>query len=144
MQNQTMPGIPAGGLKEVGQIHPTNDLVLQRTQNAMDIAVALLSSHTQGAPVVDDKKHLVGFVSESDLLRALRADKDLNSLTAEDVMVRGHIAVTADTNIDDALKLMEDKRLLDLPVTKEGTVAYSITRHDMLRAWIGLGVDIET
>jgi hypothetical protein len=23
-------------------------------------------------------------------------------------------------------------------------VVYSITRHDLLRAWIGLGVDIET
>jgi hypothetical protein len=39
---------------------------------------------------------------------------------------------------------MEEKRLLNLPVEVNGTVAYSITRHDLLRAWIGLGVDIET
>ena len=36
------------------------------------------------------------------------------------------------------------QRLLNLPVEVNGTVAYSITRHDLLRAWIGLGVDIET
>jgi hypothetical protein len=38
---------------------------------------------------------------------------------------------------------MEDKRLLNLPVKKNGKVAYSVTRHDLLRAWIGLGVSIE-
>ena len=32
---------------------------------------------------------------------------------------------------------------VNLPVKVNGKVAYSITRHDLLRAWIGLGVDIE-
>jgi hypothetical protein len=39
---------------------------------------------------------------------------------------------------------MEEKRLLDLPVKVNGKVTYSIARHDLLRAWIGLGMDIET
>jgi CBS domain-containing protein len=52
--------------------------------------------------------------------------------------------VTTDTSIDDAVKIMEEKRLLTLPVLVKGKVAYSITRHDLLRAWIGLGLDIET
>jgi hypothetical protein len=38
---------------------------------------------------------------------------------------------------------MEEKRLLNLPVKRNGKVAYSVTRHDLLRAWIGLGVSIE-
>ncbi|TKS61188.1 MAG: CBS domain-containing protein [Nitrospira sp.] len=59
-------------------------------------------------------------------------------------MVKDRISVTDGTSIEDAVKLMEEKRLLNLPVTVNGKVAYSITRHDLLRAWIGLGVDIET
>ena len=74
----------------------------------------------------------------------LEAKKDLNQLTAEDVMVKEHISVTNDTSIDEAVKIMEEKRLLNLPVNVNGKVAYSITRHDLLRAWIGLGMDIET
>jgi len=77
------------------------------------------------------------------ILRALEAKKDLNRLTAEDVMAKDRIAVTENTSIDEAVKIMEDKRLLNLPVRKNGKVAYSITRHDLLRAWIGLGVSIE-
>jgi CBS domain-containing protein len=110
----------------------------------MGVAVELLSTHTSGAPVVDERGQFIGFVSEFDILRVLEAKKDLNQLTAEDVMTKEHIAVTNETSIDDAVKIMEEKRLLNLPVKTNGKVTHSITRHDLLRAWIGLGMDIET
>jgi CBS domain-containing protein len=144
MATLARPGVPVGGFKTVGQIHATNDLVFQRNQNAMGVAVELLSTHTPGAPVVDERGEFVGFVSEFDILRALEAKKDLNRLTAGDVMAKDRISVTEDTSIDEAVKIMEEKRLLNLPVKVNGTVVYSITRHDLLRAWIGLGVDIES
>jgi predicted transcriptional regulator len=109
----------------------------------MGIAFELLTTHTPGAPVVDERADFVGFISEFDIPRALEAGKDLNRLTAEDVMAKDRIAVTDETSIDEAVKIMEEKRLLSLPVRKNGKVAYSITRHDLLRAWIGLGVSIE-
>lgn len=143
MTTLARPGVPVGGFKTVGQIRATNELVFRRDQNAMGIAVELLTTHTSGAPIVDERGEFIGFVSEFDILRALGADKDLNRLTAEDVMAKEHIAVTDETSIDEAVKIMEDKRLLSLPVRKNGKVAYSITRHDLLRAWIGLGVSIE-
>ena len=144
MPTRTMPGVPAGGLKTVGQVHATNDLLFSRTQNAMGVAVELLSTHISGAPVVDERGEFIGFISEFDVLRALEAEKDLNRLTAEQIMAKDRISVTGDTSIEDAVKLMEEKRLLNLPVKVNGKVAYSITRHDLLRAWIGLGVDIES
>ncbi|MGC4099608.1 MAG: CBS domain-containing protein [Nitrospira sp.] len=143
MTTLTRPGVPVGGFKTVGQIRATNNLVFRRDQNAMGITVELLTTHTPGAPVVDERGDFVGFISEFDILRALEAKKDLNRLTAEDVMANERIAVTDETSIDEAVKLMENKRLLSLPVMRNGKVAYSITRHDLLRAWIGLGVSIE-
>ena len=68
-----------------------------------------------------------------------KAGKDLSKLTAEDIMFHDRIAVTAETTIEAAVKIMEEKRLLNLPVKQNGKVAYSVTRHDLLRAWIGLG-----
>jgi predicted transcriptional regulator len=109
----------------------------------MGIAVELLTTHIPGAPVVDERGDFIGFISEFDILRALEAGKDLNRLTAEDVMAKDRIAVTDETSIDEAVKIMEDKRLLSLPVKRNGKVSHSITRHDLLRAWIGLGVSIE-
>lgn len=144
MSTLARPGVPVGGFKTVGQIHATNDLVFPRDQNAMGIAVELLSTHTPGAPVVDEEGEFIGFVSEFDVLRALEAKKDLNQLTAGDIMAKDRIAVTDDTSIEEAVRVMEEKRLLNLPVKRNGKVAYSVTRHDLLRAWIGLGVSIES
>ena len=144
MTTLARPGVPAGGFKTIGQVRATNDLVFTRKQNAMGIAVELLTTHTPGAPVVDREGRFAGFISEFDILRALEAGKDLNRLTAEDIMAKDRISVTDDTSIEDAVKIMEEKRLLNLPIERNGKVAYSITRHDLLRAWIGLGVDIET
>ncbi len=143
MTTLARPGVPVGGFKTVGQVRATNTLVFRRDQNAMGIAVELLTTHTPGAPIVDERGDFVGFISEVDILRALEAGRDLNRLLAEDVMAKDRIAVTDETSIDDAVKLMEEKRLLSLPIRKNGKVAYSITRHDLLRAWIGLGVSIE-
>ena len=123
----------------MGQIRGTNSLILHAGQNGMAVAVELVSSHTPGAPVVDDRNKFIGFISEFDVLRALEAGKDLSELTAEQIMAHDRIAVTAETTIEEAVKIMEEKRLLNLPVRENGRVAYSVTRHDLLRAWIGLG-----
>lgn len=143
MSTLATPGVPVGGFKTVGQIHATNDTVFVQSQNAMGVAVELLTSHTSGAPVVDEQGDFVGFVSEFDILRALEAGRDLNRLTAADVMAKDRIAVTESTTIDEAVRIMEEKRLLNLPIRRNGKVNASITRHDLLRAWIGLGVSIE-
>ena len=134
-----LPGVPAGGIRTVGQIRGTNTLVLHAGQNGMVVALELLTTHTSGAPVVDDRNEFIGFISEFDVLRALEAGQDLSKLTAEDIMVHDRIAITSEFTIEDAVKIMEEKRLQDLPVKQNGVVAYSVTRHDLLRAWIGLG-----
>src|SRR6478752_2003625 len=139
MTKWELPGVPAGGIRTVGQIRGTNTLVLHAGQNGMLVALELLTTHTPGAPVVNDRKEFIGFISEFDVLRALEAGKDLSKLTAEDIMVHDRIAVTAETTIEEAVKTMEEKRLLNLPVKQNGRVAYSVTRHDLLRAWIGIG-----
>jgi CBS domain-containing protein len=50
------------------------------------------------------------------------------------------LVVTSPTKIADAAKLMEEHYVVNLPVESDGIVAYSISRHDLLRARIGLGV----
>jgi len=136
----TVQGIPAGGLKTVGQIVPTNEVKFRNDLNGMEVAVELLSRHTPGGAVVDENNHFVGFLSEFDVLRALEAGKDLTKLTAEDIMVKDRISITDSTSIKEAVKIMEDKRLLNLPVERNGEVVYTVTRHDLLRAWVGLGL----
>ena len=131
-------GVPAGGFKTVGQIVGTNQILVNRNQNALEVAADLLTTHTPGAPVVDDAGQYVGFISEFDFLKALDSNVDLNQVTVERIMIRERIIVTANTSIDDAVRIMEEKHLLNLPVERDGTIVYTLTRHDLLRARIGL------
>lgn len=133
-------GVPVGGLKTVGQIVGTNPLMFRTDQNGLAIAVELLSTHTAGAPVIDDKGRYVGFINEFDVLKAYEAGRELGSLTAEDIMRPGPMAVHASTPITDAVQMMEEQHVLNLPVENDGKVTYSVSRHDLLRASIGLGL----
>ena len=144
MTIQSMPGMPAGGFKKIGQIVGTNEVRFRAKQSSLAIAVELLSSHVSGAPVVDDTGKFIGFVSEFDLLGAIESGQDLSKMTADQIMNKDHFVADESTTIADAISLMKEKHLLTLPVVKQGKVLYSVTRHDLLRARIGLGLDIES
>jgi CBS domain-containing protein len=55
----------------------------------MTVAPELLSTHTPGAPVVDDRNEFIGFLSELDVRRALEVGKDLSKLNMEHIHVAG-------------------------------------------------------
>lgn len=139
----SLHNIPFAGLRTVGQIQGTNDLRFHAGQNGLGIAVQLLSTRTPGARVVDNKGKFIGFISEFDVLRVLEAGRDISQLTAEEMMSKDRVAISASTTIKEAVKLMEEHRLLNLPVEKDGVVKGCVTRHDLLRAWIGLGLGVD-
>ena len=138
-----MPGVPAEGLKTIGQITPTNAARFRFDQDAAAIGAELVREHTTGAPVVDGSGRIVGFISEIDLLRATRGGYDLRKLRAEDIMTRCPISVDETASIADAIDVMDSCHLLNLPVQRGGQVSYSVTRHDLLRATMGLGSGME-
>jgi CBS domain-containing protein len=136
----SVQGSPVEGLTTVGQIVATNTLTFHAGQEGLAIAVALLSTHTAGAPVVDDSGVYLGFINEFDVMKALDDGKDLDKLTAEDIMRKDRLVITPSTKIADAAKMMEEHHVISLPVEKNGMVAYSVSRHDLLRARVGLGL----
>ena len=136
----TMSGVPAGGLKTIDQIDATNPLVFYAGQDGMEIAVALCSTHTSGAPVVDPDGRYLGFINEFDVMKLLDRGRDLSTLRAEQIMRKDRLVIPPSTTISDAAKMMEQHGVVGLPVEHDGLVTYSVTRHDLLRARIGLGV----
>jgi predicted transcriptional regulator len=136
-----MPGqdVSVAMAKTVGQIVPTNQVKFREDQNGMEVAVELLTHYMPGGVVVNESNELVGFISEFDLIKALDAGKDLHKLTAKDIMIKDRISIEDSTSVQEAIKVMKDNHLLNLPVEHQGKVAYTITRHDLLRAWIGVG-----
>lgn len=56
-------------------------------------------------------------------------------------MVPDPIATNITTTLAEAVRLMKEKHFLVLPVEQDGVVRGCLTRQDLLRAWVGLGLE---
>ncbi len=139
----SVQGIPEGGFQTVGEIVATNVSQFYAGKEALAVAVELISNHISGAPVVSETGQFLGFISEFDVLEALDSGKNLSQVQAKDIMNPNHISVEDSTSLTEAVRIMKKGHLLVLPVVKGGIVLKSITRHDLLRARVGLGPGVE-
>ena len=92
-------------------------------------------------PVVNEKGHLVGIVSEKDLLNAAPSDATslsiyevnylISKITVERVMTRDVITIDEDCPIEEAARIMADKKIGSLPVLSSGKLVGIITETDL-------------
>jgi len=125
----------------VGQIKMGNTFFTYEDTPASKIADDLLHSRWTGMPVVGLNDRVVGMVSEQDLLRALRGIYRFEEVRAKQIMTRSPIVITEETTLEEASKIMEDAHIHRLPVVKDGALVGTVTRHDLLRAWLGMSVE---
>lgn len=129
------------GLRTIQQIATLHDFRFHHDQNGLAITQELLTSSLPGAPVVDPHGHCVGFISQFDVLAVLEAGRDVSQLTAEEIMVPDPIAIPICTTLAEAVKIMKDHHFLVLPVEENGVVIGCLTRQDLLRGWVGWGLE---
>ncbi len=129
------------GLRTIQQIATLHNFRFHHDQNGLAITTELLTSSLPGAPVVDPHGHCVGFISQFDVLAVLEAGRDVSQLTATEIMVPDPLAIPFTTTLAEAVKIMKDNHFLVLPVEENGVVIGCLTRQDLLRAWVGLGLE---
>ncbi|TAK09687.1 MAG: CBS domain-containing protein [Candidatus Manganitrophaceae bacterium] len=117
-------------------------LFVGENSSAFDVAMELLHSSETGMPVLDRKGRVIGIVSEADLLRAARGPRRLEEVRVKEIMAHPPIVIEKETSLSDASRIMEDAQVHRLPVVEEGIFVGTVTRHDLLRAWLGIGVDM--
>jgi acetoin utilization protein AcuB len=99
----------------------------------------LVGNQIHQAPVLDAQHHLVGIVSERDLLTTLNVDdgkvRDVLARKVSDVMSTPVVAATPMTDIRRIAKVMLERAVDGVPITSErGTLLGFISRTDILRA----------
>ncbi|MFY9269498.1 MAG: CBS domain-containing protein [Candidatus Manganitrophaceae bacterium] len=124
--------------RTVGEIRKGN-LFATENSSAFDAAMELLENGDAGLPVLDRKGRVVGIVGSADLLRAVRDPRRMEEIRVKEVMTRSPIVIEEGTTLAAASKLMEDALVDRLPVVKEGVFIGTVTRHDLLRAWLDVG-----
>jgi len=128
-----------------------------------EAAKLMLEHKISGLPVVDATRHVVGIVSEHDLLRRResngckqrshwqqlmleRAEQSGESARFHDrkvneVMTPNPITVTPASSLEEACRLIENRGIKRLPVVQNGELVGIIARADLVRA---LAQDIQS
>jgi len=86
-------------------------------------------------PVVGPDNELIGWVTDADLRGVLIASM-LEELTLEDVMIRKPIVGSPEMPLEEAARLLLEKRVGGLPVIDGGVLVGVITIVDILSAFI--------
>ncbi|MFI1658124.1 CBS domain-containing protein [Streptomyces sp. NPDC020472] len=109
----------------------TDDVVSAVPAMSFRGVAKLLAEHEiSGVPVVDDDEHVVGVVSESDLLAR-------HELTARDLMTTPAVTVHAEETVADAARLMVRRGVERLPVVdEEERLVGIVTRRDLLGVYL--------
>jgi acetoin utilization protein AcuB len=99
-------------------------------------------------PVLDKEEKLVGIVTEKDLLYAspsmattlsvFEMTSLLAKLKVEKVMSREVVTVTEDVPLEEAARVMADRRIGGLPIMRGKAVVGMITESDLFRIFIEL------
>jgi CBS domain-containing protein len=108
----------------------------KKVAKGRDIAMRLLSEESSSLPVVDDEGFVVGIISEFDLLRAIRSGKKLDEINAGDIMSNNPLCVDVDMPVDKIIDVMTERHLLRVPVVRDGKLAGSISRRNILDSLI--------
>jgi len=126
-----------------------------------EAARILVENKISGLPVVDANNHVVGIITEKDLIiraselkvpfyitlfdgiifleNPIRFKNDLKKYTAvnvEDAMTEKVIVVEEDTEVSDVVKLMQNKRINRVPVVRQGQLVGIITRNDVIKSMV--------
>ncbi len=102
----------------------------------ISISSVLVDKGYGSLPVVDDDMNLIGIVSEYDLLEVLLEKRDEQTIKAEDIMTKSLITVNEDMPILDVIKILEDNKLIRVPVVKESKLVGILTRRDVLYCYL--------
>jgi len=120
--------------RTVGQFM-TEDLFTVRPDDIVDFAATLMDwRHIRHVPVENNNGKLVGLVSHRALLRLMaqgRIGKE-SSVTVEEIMNREPFTVHPDTPTVEVIRLMRDKHLSCLPVTRNNKLVGIVTEHDLI------------
>ena len=145
----------------------TRNVVTASTDTTVgEIAKLLVGRGISGVPIVDADDHVLGIVSEGDLMRRaeieterkpswwlrmfadgqVSADAFVKShgTRAEDIMTRNVAIVGEDASLGEIAELLEEKHVKRVPVVHDGKLVGIISRANLLQALIARQEEMAT
>jgi CBS domain-containing protein len=126
--------------RTVGDAMTPDPISILETTSLAEAARILDARKITGLPVVDPEGTVVGVLSQTDLVRA-RANSHLVSswpgLPVGQIMTRPALTIACTATLEEAARMMEERRVHRLVVTDEAATPIGIiSTSDLLRSWL--------
>ena len=120
----------------VGDLAVNNQVPKVDADEQISDVIIEISSKRLGATAVLENGKLIGIITDGDLRRMIQSHPDYQKLTAGEVMTRNPRTINKDELVVDALHLMREKNITQLPVLDQGEYIGVIHLHDILKEGI--------
>ena len=124
-------------LLKVGDIMRTGSTFpkVKQDRAVKDVLFAITRARCGSACIVDSKGLLTGIFTDGDLRRHLETDSNLSLRRVREVMTRNPISVSKDQLAVEALRILQDKKIDELPVVdRKGYPVGLVDVQDLLKA----------
>ncbi len=137
----------------------TEDVITVKPEATVEELARLLIEHKiSGTPVVDDANHLVGVVTENDLIKknkrlhiptvirlfdayflldSGKVEEDIKKMvaaTVDEICNKAIVSLTEETTLEEIATIMSEKNIHLLPVLRDGRVVGIIGKADVVKA----------
>lgn len=115
------------------------NLITFKPDDEIGEVIAQLNNHQiSGAPVLNDRKELVGIISEQDCLRVILDsvyhNQPISKHKVKDYMQKNLITISVDADVVEAANMFLKHRFRRFPVVKDGVLKGQVSKRDILRA----------
>jgi len=119
---------------KIGEIMTKNVITLEGKATVRE-AVAIMNEHGIGCLVVVQEENPIGIITEGDMLkRVLLEAKDPSTTKVFQIMSAPIVFGDPHMNIQDAVKLMTEKKIKKLPIIENSRLVGMITLTDLARS----------
>jgi signal-transduction protein with cAMP-binding, CBS, and nucleotidyltransferase domain len=115
------------------EIMSKNVVKVNHEISALEISKIMVKRRVSSVSIIDNDNKIIGIVTEKDLVREVCAKNILaNTLTAAKVMSSPLITISKNSSINDATKLMVEKKIKHLAIHENNDVIGIVTTYDLI------------
>lgn len=147
----------AGADVRVGVVMRRDPYYVNHNAEVREAIRIMVHCKTSGLPVVDDAMRVIGFISDGDVMKYIgRSDTVLDTtrmlyqitddegfaqrivalmgLPVRNIATPRAVSVQADTALEEACRLLAERRIKKVPVVSDGRLVGSLSRSDVIRS----------
>jgi CBS domain-containing protein len=105
-------------------------------ETGKEIVYRLMTTGFPGLPVVNENKEIMGIVTEFDILGNIREGKNLDEITAGQIMSKEPITTGIETPVEYLIEMMLENNCTIIPIVKDKKLVGVVDRHSIIDAFV--------